>query len=330
MTTLKLTILNLLLLLVGLPIPIGNGEIKKIPEKIAINEKALHPEGIDYNPKNNRFIIGSFTKSEVGHVDPDTGAYTTFIEDKNLASVTGVYVDMNRNRLLVSSGKAGAPANRTDEAYVAYLGIYNLDTGNLIKGIDLRSSLLGPNAPAFANDIAVDDNGNIYVTDSFSPVIYKVDGNSFEASIFAEQARFAAAPGEFGLNGIVYTNGNLIVSKSNSGELFKIPVSNPENTTVIETSKYVWADGLELDSKGNLVVVVNGSGKNPGTVTLVSKNNWKSATEASYFPVPAVASSTTAALANDGNVYAITSYFGKLFSADYDLSHETFEILRIK
>ncbi len=301
----------------------------KIPTTVSINETALHPEGIDYNPKNKKFVIGSFRMSEVGYVDPATGAYETFIKDKNLAAVTGVYVDAKRKRLLVVSGNAGNPINKSTEAFVAYLGVYNLTTGARLKGVNLNE-LLPKGAPAFANDIAVDDQGDIYVTDSFSPVIYKVDGKSYEASIFSQQDKFAVPAGSFGLNGIVYTKGYLIVSKTDSGELIKVPLSEPNTSTIINAPKYIWADGLEFDKDDNLVVVVNGNGESPGAKTLSTKDNWNSATQISSYPTDAIASTTTAALASDGNVYTITSYFGKYFNPDYQLDHKQFEILKIE
>ena len=81
-----------------------------------------------------------------------------------MASVTGVFTDETRNRLLVTSGDLGFSANSTTAGTVAYLGVYNLETGALMQGIDL-SATLPENSPVFANDIAVDSNGDIFVTD---------------------------------------------------------------------------------------------------------------------------------------------------------------------
>jgi len=298
-----------------------------IPETITIAETGLYPEGIDFNNNTNQFIIGSITRSEI--VDTQTGAYTTLVSDPKLASVAGVYTDETRNRLLAVSGNLGFSANSdSNPASLAYLGIYNLETGDLIQGISLQE-LLPEGSPTFANDIAVDTEGNIYVTDSFSPVIYKVDGATFEASILVNGgADFTPAPMGFGLNGLVFIDGYLVVCKLDDGALFKVPVADPTNYTKISAPAYIGADGLEVDANGNIILVENALGQNPGTHVLTSSDNWDTATEVSSFNILADKFPTTATLANDGNVYVLNSYLSKALGGDF--SQETFSVLLTK
>ncbi len=299
-----------------------------IPQTITITETGLYPEGIDFNTNNNQFVVGSIAKSEVGYVDPQTGAYTTFVTDPKLASVTGVFTDESRNRLLVVSGNLGFSTNsNSNPAVVAYLGIYNLETGDLVQGINLHE-LLPDGAAAFANDIAVDNEGNIYVTDSFSPVVYKVDGTTLEASIFIDGGMdFTPAPMNFGLNGIVYTNGNLIVNKLDDGALFKIPIADPTSYNKIDAPAFIGGDGLELISDGTVALVENGLGENPGVQILTTNDDWGTATLVSTFAVVGEKFPTTATLANDGNVYVLNAYLGLALGGD--LSQETFSILQV-
>ena len=300
-----------------------------IPSIITISEASLFPEGIDFNTKTNEFMVGSVTKSEVGVIDQETGVYSTFVTDPKLASVVGIYTDEIRNRLLVASGNLGFSENSSiNSSSQAYLGIYNLESGELIEGVSLEE-LLPEGSSAFANDITVDVDGNIYVTDSFSSIIYKVDGTTFEGSIFLDGGNdFTPATGQFGLNGIVYVDGFLIVCKLDDGTLFRIPLTKPEDYIKINASAFIGADGLEVNADGDLVVVENGLGQNTGTHVLTSENNWESATEVAFFNIETEKFPTTATLANDGNIYVLNSYLGNALAGD--LSKETFEILRIE
>lgn len=305
----------------------GSGNDISIPETITILETGLFPEGIDYNATTNEFLVGSITRSEVGIVDPETGTYIPFVNDDGLASVTGVNIDEERNRLLAVSGNLGFSANsETNPGSLAYLGIYDLETGEIIRGLSLHE-LLADGSAAFANDIATDAEGNIYVTDSFSPVIYKVDGTSLEASIFINGGDdFSAGEGQFGLNGIVFIDDSLVVCKLDDGALFKIPLDTPENYIKIDAPIFVGADGLEVDQNGDIVLVENGFGINPGTHVLTSDDGWESASVRSSFAVEADKFPTTATLANDGNVYVINAYLTMALNGDF--TQETFTILR--
>jgi sugar lactone lactonase YvrE len=244
-------------------------------EAITINKPALYPEGIDYNPDTDKFIVGSFRDGGVYEIDLD-GNYRQLISDERLNSVLGVRVDIKRNRLLVANSDIGSSINSYAEGpkKLASLGIYDLSTGKNIDFINLGKLL--PNKNHLANGMTFDSEGNIYVTDSFAPVIYKID-ISGHASIFLESDRFSGMG--INLNGIVYhPDGYLIAVKKGEGILFKIPLDNPQGFSVIKSDrKFIGGDGLVLVNNKKLILIANrAAGKITETVfSLDSPDDWK-------------------------------------------------------
>lgn len=296
-----------------------------LQNKYTITDVGLYPEGIDYDNKNEKFLFSSLHKGAVYALNAK-GELSVFATSSKLVLPTGVYTDEARNRLIVANADLGISLKSTEGSAgsVATVSIFNLTSGKLIKEIDLKN--FTPNAGSCPNDIAVDANGNIYITDSFSPVIYKLDTN-YVASIFATNTLFQPKPNEFGLNGIVFhPDGYLLVAKTDTSKLLKIALSNPENITEVTGTAFSAPDGIELDKNNNLVVVENGLALGK-SYTLSSKNNWTSASQISETSIGKEEFPTTAALASDGNVYVISSKLGKLLSGDK--SQSTYAIQRI-
>ena len=296
-----------------------------LQSKCTITDVGLYPEGIDYDTKNEKFLFSSLHKGAVYALNAK-GELSVFATSSKLVLPTGVYTDEARNRLIVANADLGISqkSTATSAGSVATVSIFNLTTGELIKEIDLKN--FTPNAGSCPNDIAVDANGNIYITDSFSPVIYKLDTN-YVASIFSTNTLFQPKPNEFGLNGIVFhPDGYLLVAKTDTSKLLKIALSNPDNITEVTGTAFSAPDGIELDKNNNLVVVENGLALGK-TYTLSSKNNWTSASQISETSIGKEEFPTTAALASDGNVYVISSKLGKLLSGDK--SQSAYAIQRI-
>ncbi|QNP52863.1 hypothetical protein H9L05_03870 [Hymenobacter qilianensis] len=175
------------------------------PAKITVAEPRVHPEGIRYDELNQRYLVSSRTQGRIGAVKDD-GSYRTFADDPRLISTIGLNLDAGRQRLLAAVSDGGGNTSRSTPAtlrQVAGLAIFNANNGSLQSYVNLGA--LRPGQQHFANDIAIDLQGNAYVTDSFAPVIYKVDlqGN---ASVFLENAQLSGGTG-FGLNGIVFHPG---------------------------------------------------------------------------------------------------------------------------
>ena len=269
------------------------------PNKITVPQAALHPEGIQYDEANKRFFVSSRTQGRIGFVKDDS-TYTQFADDAQLISTIGLNFDAGRNRLLVAVSDNNTNPNRTSPATqrkLAALAIYNTTNGTRTSYVDLGS--LRPMLNHFANDIAVDSQGNAYITDSLSPLIYQVTPQGI-ASVFLENSQLSGGTG-FGLNGIVFhPDGYLLVAKANDGALFKVPIANPTSFTRVTTSQSLTgADGLLLVDNRTLLVV---SGSQQTVFRISSSDAWVNASSSGSFVTGAVSPTTITRRGTDAYV----------------------------
>ena len=265
-----------------------------VPDQVTFTQAGLYPEGTQYDEKSSHFLVSSQTAGRIGQVSDD-GTYAQFADDAQLISTIGLRLDADRSRLLVAVSDPGYNTARTSAATLrklAAVAIFNRDTGAKTGYVDLGA--LRPSAAAhFANDIAVDNLGNAYVTDSYAPIIYKIDTQGI-ASVFLENSALAAPAGMFGLNGIVYhPNGYLIVAKSDEGALLKVPLANPAAFSKIAATGLNLSgdDGLQLVDNSTLLTVCNAQGQ---VYRLASPDDFASVRSTGSFATGAVYPTTLA------------------------------------
>jgi sugar lactone lactonase YvrE len=301
----------------------------ELPSKVLVKNLAQNTEGIEYDKNDNTFLLSSLNAKPIIKVKPD-GTYKAFTSgEKFPLSTAGLQVDYKNNRLLVA-GFNGTEIMDNDPKTkgVSFLRVYDLKTGVLKDEINL--SHLAPNAFAyFANDIAIDDNGNTYVTDWYAQVIYKVtlDG---KASLFWQNKTGVKS----GPNGIDFKDGYLLASiltvnkkglYDNFG-LVKIPVDNPNNAKLvkIDDKKYSGFDGMVIKPNGDVVGVTNNQ-KTPGgnrLITLRSSDNFKTAKVIKSKDIDA---STTVAVTPNGKIFVINQDFTNNFKKDWNIQEVNFK-----
>ena len=252
-------------------------EVQKLSNTYYLQETSLYPEGIQYSSLTEKVYIGSYFKGKIITMDL-YGNINDFVIDDNLVAVVGIAIDEKNNRILVCNSDAGISL-KSDDSTIGQLAeviSYDLRTGKKLQAIDLSELYQGAN---FLNDLVLDDNGNIYVTDSFSPVIYKIDKNNIP-SVLISSERFSVPQGAFGLNGIVFHHDNyLIVGKSFGGILYKIPLDSPKDFQEIEIGTSVNSlDGLLLSNNVLLLASNNFTGApfDEAVYRIETSNNWNS------------------------------------------------------
>lgn len=274
------------------------------PDVITLEAPGLMPEGIEYDAATDRFLVGSISTGTINAFDLE-GTLTPFTESDNLSNsaTIGIQVDEANNRLLVD-------ANARDNSAAA-LGVYDLTTGEELMWVDLTQVL--PDAESyFVNDLAVDTEGNAYISDSANGVFYKVDmeGN---ASVFLSDPSFV---GNFILNGVTYHPDSYLIAVRGPG-LIKIPLDDPASFRAVELDQDVNGDGLIFTDDGALVAVANMQGK---VLRVESDDEWATATVTGEFEAQPI-NPTTAALRGD-EVYVVHANFN-------DPAAESYPVLKV-
>lgn len=226
---------------------------------------------------NRRFIVtnmeGGLGQISVPEDDDDTGSVLeeiTVVKDPALTgnASLGMIIDRPRNRVLVAVG------DMYNNGYSA-LAAYDITSWNRLFLTQL--SISGDNQKTFADDVAVDEEGNTYVTDVKGSKIWKV-GPTGEFLYTITSPLFRAKEwyrNFFGLNGIDYhPNGYLLVIHTFTGNLFKINVRNNNEIKLVKLpdGPLTFGDGLELLSPTQLLVAGN-----PATRLVESTDDWESA-----------------------------------------------------
>ena len=189
-------------------------------------------------------IDESFTLSTLASLPLPAGGFAT-----------GVKFAPN-GQLFVASG-AFDPA--LDASYV-----FSVDPGT---GSVSVVTALDPDG--FPNDMAFDDAGTTYLTDSFLGVVWKITPGGVPSIWLSDPLLLgnASAPAlglPFGANGIVFdrTKRKLFVANTDLGAVLEIrvrPNGTPGDVEVFASSpELVGADGLAMDRSGTLYVAVNG------------------------------------------------------------------------
>jgi len=305
-------------------------EVKsKLPEVVKIKGIAQNPEGIEYDKNDKTFLLSSLNAGPVIKVNAD-GTYKPFTSgEKFPLSTAGLQIDYKHNRLLVA-GFNGTELMDNDPKTkgTAYLRVYNLKTGQIEKDINL-SSLLPKASAYFANDIAIDNEGNAYISDWYARVVYKVDldGN---ASVFWTNETGIPS----GANGLdFHSDGYLLVSILNVNDkglyadygLVKIPVNNPKSAQVVKmlNEGFTGFDGMVLKSDGRVVGVTN-NGTGPGGNTFIelsTDDNWLSA---KVINSKSIKASTTVAVTPDNSYYIINQDFTNGEAKDWTIEQIMF------
>lgn len=221
---------------------------------------SFFPEGIAA-ASDGSFYVGSVGTGAIVRFAPGATKSQPFVPARDAFGVYGVAVDEERNLLWACTYD-----DNLYPAQPAYLTAYSLKNGAEMD------SFVMPGESGFCNDLILDDEGNVYATDSLANHIVRLPAGGSALEVWSADPAFAGEPGAFTVNGIVFDpdSGKLYVVKYDTGDLFSIPVNANGSAGPVHkislNSALQFPDGVELLRGGVLLVVEN----NIGRVSLVT------------------------------------------------------------
>jgi len=230
------TRLVLLVALVAVAFPAGVGAAERFPKLISLPD-GWQPEGI-VTGQGPVLYAGSLAGLGIYEVDLRTGEGQLLADGEGRTTV-GLGFDQRTNYIFAAGGPDGS-------AYV-----FDADSGELMRTYTFDGA-------GFVNDVIVTRQA-AYFTDSFSPVLYRVElgpgGRLLDQGAVETIpliGEFGFVPGEFNANGIEATpNGkSLIVVNSTLGTLYRVDPDTGEATEIKLGGESVTSgDGILLQGK---------------------------------------------------------------------------------
>ena len=229
-------------------------ELAKINKLWETANDLKNPESVAYSPKLNVLFVsnvnGKPTEKDqngfISKVSPANGSIIELNWVTGLNAPKGIALSNNNNKLFVS--------DLTDLVEI------DINTGKIIKRFNAPGSTF--------NDVVSDKQGNIYVSDTITNTIYKLDGNNITSTL-QPWLQNAQLNGPNGLH-VDESKNKLIVaslgkfSKPGAG----IEVVDLKNKTITPlgkegtTSPFGGLDGIESDPTGERYYVTdNPAGK---------------------------------------------------------------------
>ena len=223
---------------------------------IVIPGDRYFPEGVTVT-SGGVFFVGSLFEGCIMRCPAGATQMEPFIEPgaNGLVSVLGLWADEDRNTLWACSSDAGN-GRLTGSAPVG-VKAFDLQTGAARGSYDFPGG-------GFANDLTFDRQGNLYVTDSWTPRILRLKAGGSALDEWINDPRLGVE--QWSLNGIDFDplSGAIYTVNQRAGQLFRIslePDGSAGTVTLIQTSQELRRpDGLKVIGPNTLATAEGGAG----------------------------------------------------------------------
>lgn len=242
------------------------------PEQILIAQPNIYPESIT-SRADGSVIIGSLGTRQIFKAAPGAASFETWIAPTADTSLSpfGVFADEHDGTLW--SCFSALPNAKNAQQSGATLKAFNLRTGKLKAEYPL------PTGGAFCNDIAVDEHGAAYVTDTANMEIDRLAKGGKRLEVWAGNGDFGPKGGV--LDGIAILDHRVFANALRTNKIFAVPIGSggaAGSVTEITLSRPIEGpDGMRSFGKHSMLLVEGGAGRlsllridgDRGTVTTI-------------------------------------------------------------
>ena len=276
--------------------------IQKV-DSIALPGTRAFPESIA-STSDGALFVGRLGDGGIVRIKPRKGESTVFVQPgaSSSRSILGVFADEASNTLWACSNDLSALGGSASGS----------DTRSALEGFDLKTgvgkrSVPLPDSHAFCNDITVDAQGSVYITDSAHPTILKLSPGATTFEVFAQDSVFAPPQGGAGLDGIAFgSDGNLYVTTYMAGQLVRVEVTDgkagrittlsgarhltlPDALRTFGTNSFLLIEGsgsldrVVIQGDSFAVTPIRGGFATPTSVARIGATAWVSEGQLSFF-----------------------------------------------
>lgn len=232
----------------------GGDDTTTTPSHLLLPGDSFYPESVT-STADGTLYIGSFGTGAVARFAPHAVEATTWIAaSPEVPRVLGVLADDAGGALWLCADDTATTNPRPPE-----LRRYDLASGALI------ASYAFP-APAFCNDLALDGDHDLYVSDSLGTIYRLIDQAAVLTAWSHDAALAPTTAGGFGANGIAWDGGNgLYVTNFEANQLLHVAI-NPDGsagtpTVQATTGALSGPDAIRLLDDHSLLVVEQTAGR---------------------------------------------------------------------
>ena len=215
-------------------------------------DSSFWPEGVDYDPRTGRYYLASVRHGTIAELRRDGSVRELWPRGRRgVGAVLGVRVDTARGVLwATTSSLPQAEGFKPGDHPIAALLRVRISDGTIERRWDVapapRGHVLG--------DLAVAPNGDVWMTDSFEPIVYRLraGGDTLEP---------ISSPLFRSLQGAAPTaDGRTLFLSDYSRGLLALDVATGEVTRVEDAADMSsrGCDGIILDARGAIIAVQNG------------------------------------------------------------------------